>query len=243
MTKKRLNLVAQGKGGVGKSFIASLISQYTLDKGKKVVGIDTDPNNSTFTTIKKLDNTLLKILSKEGKIDERSFDKLIEKLMGETEEVDYVVDNGATSFLPLIKYLKEGEIFDLLSEKYEIVVHVPIVGGQAQDVTLLGLEQLVSQFNTVLFVVWINNFQGEIVGKKGESFEKMDVYKRIEKHLFGVIDIEKLNPDTTGMDVKDMTTKSLTFGEVMESEEFSLMAKQRIKTFQKKIYAQMDNFL
>ncbi|WP_458448767.1 nucleotide-binding protein, partial [Campylobacter coli] len=43
----KIHFVLNGKGGIGKSFISSLLCQYFLDKGESIVAIDTDPNNTT----------------------------------------------------------------------------------------------------------------------------------------------------------------------------------------------------
>jgi CO dehydrogenase nickel-insertion accessory protein CooC1 len=43
--------VLQGKGGVGKTYIASLIAQYLRDKGEPVACLDTDPVNASFARI------------------------------------------------------------------------------------------------------------------------------------------------------------------------------------------------
>ena len=44
----KVHLTLQGKGGVGKSYVASLIAQHRMDKGMPLSCIDTDPVNSTF---------------------------------------------------------------------------------------------------------------------------------------------------------------------------------------------------
>jgi cellulose biosynthesis protein BcsQ len=43
-----IHMVLQGKGGVGKSFVAALMAQYLQDRGQDPVCIDTDPVNATF---------------------------------------------------------------------------------------------------------------------------------------------------------------------------------------------------
>ena len=45
---KRLNLILNGKGGVGKSFFAVNFVQYLKDKGIAQVAIDSDNENSTL---------------------------------------------------------------------------------------------------------------------------------------------------------------------------------------------------
>ena len=39
----KIHMVLQGKGGVGKSFIATVIAQYKISKGQQPQCIDTDP--------------------------------------------------------------------------------------------------------------------------------------------------------------------------------------------------------
>ena len=45
---KRLNLILNGKGGVGKSFFAVNFIQFLKDKGIAHVAIDSDNENSTL---------------------------------------------------------------------------------------------------------------------------------------------------------------------------------------------------
>src|SRR5690349_10613232 len=45
---KQVHFTLQGKGGVGKSLVASLIAQYLLSKGEPVAVIDADPVNPTL---------------------------------------------------------------------------------------------------------------------------------------------------------------------------------------------------
>ncbi|MFA7431894.1 MAG: hypothetical protein WCZ23_17190 [Rhodospirillaceae bacterium] len=43
-----INLTLQGKGGVGKSFVASLLAQYYQSRGGDLACYDTDPVNQSF---------------------------------------------------------------------------------------------------------------------------------------------------------------------------------------------------
>ena len=49
-TKRAVHLILQAKGGVGKSFIPALLTQYLLKRegGAKVLALDTDPANATL---------------------------------------------------------------------------------------------------------------------------------------------------------------------------------------------------
>ena len=44
----KIHMILQGKGGVGKSFISSILAQHRIAKGKNPLCIDTDPVNATF---------------------------------------------------------------------------------------------------------------------------------------------------------------------------------------------------
>ena len=44
-----VHIILQGKGGVGKSYIATLISQYIISKKKNLLAFDIDQINATFS--------------------------------------------------------------------------------------------------------------------------------------------------------------------------------------------------
>src|SRR5437764_4962169 len=93
-----VHLVLQGKGGVGKSFVASILGQYFRERGKEVHCVDTDPVNQTFAQYRELDVQRLNLLV-DGSVDQRAFDGLVERLL--TENGTFVVDNGASTFIPM----------------------------------------------------------------------------------------------------------------------------------------------
>ena len=67
-----VHFVLNGKGGIGKSFISSLLCQYLThknEKGESVVAIDTDPNNTTLYNMKALKAKFLQLIDKDGKFD------------------------------------------------------------------------------------------------------------------------------------------------------------------------------
>jgi hypothetical protein len=93
-----IHLSLQGKGGVGKSLIASILAQYFADRRREIQCIDTDPVNRTLFQYKALNVSRLELL-RDGSLDQRGFDDLMERLL--TEDATFVVDNGASTFLPL----------------------------------------------------------------------------------------------------------------------------------------------
>ena len=237
--KKKFNLVLQGKGGVGKSFVSSLLAQYLITKGEETTSIDTDPNNSTLYSIKAIKAKFLTLFDDDEKINERNFDALMELAFSNTES-HFVIDNGATSFLPLVEYIKENDVFSMLSEQFDVYLHVPVTGGQAQEDTLNGLQQLIDDHaDKVKFVVWINEYHGKLKDAAGNSFEKMDVYTKNKKSIAAVMHLREQNEKTFGRDLEDMTKAKITFDEVDTDGNFNVMAKQRLRLYKKDVFDQL----
>lgn len=103
--RNAIHLSLQGKGGVGKSFVASILAQYFAARGRTIRCIDTDPVNTTLFQYKALGVIHLELL-RDGGIDQRGFDDLMERLL--TEDATFVIDNGASTFIPLWNYILES---------------------------------------------------------------------------------------------------------------------------------------
>lgn len=126
-----VHLVLQGKGGVGKSFVSSLLAQHLRAAGTDTVCIDTDPVNATFAGYAALDVRRIELQDGDD-IDPRAFDALIEAVMAAGEKQSVVVDNGAATFVPLCAYLRESDAVSFLEEAgHSVRFHTVVTGGQA----------------------------------------------------------------------------------------------------------------
>ena len=231
-----IHLILQGKGGVGKSMIAAFIAQYKLTKGKRPLCLDTDPVNASFQAYKGLPVTRLNILQDE-EIDPRSFDQLVELIS--QAKGDVVIDNGASSFVPLSAYLITNQVPALLHGMgHQIVVHTVITGGQAQSDTLHGFTQLVKQFpSDVSFVVWLNPYWGPIE-RDGKPFEQMKAYTAHKDRVSAIIRLPDLKKETFGRDLSDMLQAHLTFEEAMALPSLTIMTRQRLSIIKKQLFEQ-----
>ena len=180
---------------------------------------------------------VVKILTANNNIDSRNFDGLIEQLI-ENDGVA-VVDNGAATFVPLMSYMAENQVPELLHESgVRLIVHVPMNGGQALEDCMTGLAQTLRAIDADV-VVWLNDFKGEV--KDGnKAFQDFKIYKEGQHRIIGVVHIPNRNPDTFGKDIQRMTELNLTFGEADTSPEFTLMPRQRLRTVKRDIYRQLD---
>ncbi len=109
---KQVHFTLQGKGGVGKSFVSSLITQYLRAKGEPVVAVDTDPVNATLAGYKAFGTQRLELME-GGSLVERNFDALIERVVA--EDSHFVIDNGAASFIPLSYYIAENDAINVIA--------------------------------------------------------------------------------------------------------------------------------
>lgn len=236
----KIHITLQGKGGVGKSFVSAIIAQYKYHKAQRPLCIDTDPINETFYGFKALNVEHIQVMSGD-EINPRLFDELIEKITGSKEDV--VIDNGASSFVPLSHYLISNQVPALLQELgHEVVIHTVITGGQALFDTINGFAQLVNQFysNEAQFVVWLNPYWGAIE-HDGKSFEQMKVYLDNKDRIFSIIQIPDLKKETYGRDLSDMLQQKLTFNEALETPENGIMTRQRLKIVRDQLFSHLES--
>lgn len=230
-------MILQGKGGVGKSFIASLLSQYLIKHERNPLCIDTDPINATFGGFKALEVKKIEIMEGD-EINTRKFDDLIELIFKSKGEV--VIDNGASSFVPLAHYLLSHHIPSFLKENgYELIIHTVVTGGQSMMDTLNGFAQLIGQFPApTKFVVWLNEFLGPIE-KDGKDFEQMKAYLENKDRVSAIIRLPQYKQETFGTDLRIMLADRLTFGEAIEGKGRGIMTQQRLKVMMDQYYDQI----
>jgi hypothetical protein len=233
-----IHLSLQGKGGVGKSLAASVLAQYFMARGKPVRCIDTDPVNKTLSQYEALRAKPL-LLLRDGIVDQRAFDQLMEILL--TEEGTFVVDNGASTFIPLWHYMLENNAIEMFRQAgRQIYVHTIITGGQALGDTLKGFAQIAETTTDQNIVVWVNEYFGR-VEYDGKPATELKAFRDHAEKVHGCVAIRKRNQDTFGRDVEEVICRKITFQQAIEDGPFSIMTKQRLKVVQRELFEQLDN--
>lgn len=244
-TSNAVHFTLQGKGGVGKSLVSALVAQYfqSID-GCPVKCIDTDPVNQTLVGYKSLKAQHIKLMD-DSKIDERNFDLLMERLL--SEDGVFVVDNGASSFVALSNYLVENNAIEMLQDAgREVFIHCVVAGGQALVPTIDGFRALAEQPAIKNIVVWLNEYFGDVIyedkdTKETKVFNEMLTYLEHANKVRGIVRIARRNQDTFGKDVQLMASSNMTFNDVFKGSDFTIMAKQRLKTVQRDIFDQLND--
>ena len=234
-----IHMVLQGKGGVGKSFVAALITQFLQDRGQRPVCIDTDPVNATFAGYSAFGVQTVDLLAGGRDIDPRRFDQVVEIVAAADREQHVVIDNGASTFLPLADYMLSYDVPGIIKELgHELTLHSVVTGGQAQDDTLQGLLELLKNF-ALPVVVWLNPFCGRIE-KDGQCFTDLKLYHRYKDRIVGVVEIPEFAPRTIGLDLSELLKAKRPFREAVGDAKLQLMTRQRLRMAQRDLYNRVE---
>lgn len=233
-----IHCILQGKGGVGKSMVAAMLAQYLRAREVDVHCFDTDPINATLAGYAELGAEAIEIMDGSD-IDPRRFDALMERLLDLPPEAHAVVDNGASSFVPLGSYLLDTQAITLLEDEgHAVMLHTVVTGGQAILDTLAGLQSLARHFPASPLVVWLNRFFGEIA-LEGKAFHEFKVYGECATSLHAVVALPHRKQSLFGRDLEELFARRQTFAAALDSP-LPIMVRQRLKSFWRDAMAELD---
>jgi hypothetical protein len=93
--------------------------------------------------------------------------------------------------------------------------------------------------NGTSVVLWFNEHFGEIKTAEGKPFTETQAYRQSAGKLTGVVTLFRRNTATYGEDIRKLNTKRHTVAQALASGDYSLMEKQRIKTFSRDVFGQL----
>lgn len=232
-----VHFIFQSKGGCGKTFCATLLAQYLMSIGADVKGFDTDQENRDFFAYKGIPVRYVDVMENSITINVKKFDSFMEALL--TEDGTFVVDNGANSFTPLLGYLVENHGIEFLEENGKrVYLHGLIGGGDTYDSTVIGFNDLAINTRSPL-VLWLNEHFGELIDQDGTPFVETESFHKHSEKLCGAVVLHKRNPQTYGADIARVTKERLTVAEALNSSAYTIMEKQRLRTFSKAVFDQL----
>lgn len=233
-----VHFILQGKGGIGKSVVASWLAEFLIERGQPVRCIDGDPVNRSLSQHKAFSVEKLDLVNQDGVLQRTRYDSIVERFA--TDDAVFVVDNGATVFLPLWTYIVETDMFSVLRQAgRHVYVHVPISGGEMLNDTLLGFKTLAESAPERNLVLWINEYFGP-VARDGKVFNQMQVYLDNQDKVLASVGVPKRSSDTYGETIRTMREKKLTFAEAIASPEFMLVQKSRIHIVRRELFEQLE---
>lgn len=221
--RKNVHIVCQAKGGVGKTFISVLLAQFLSARDANVICADTDPTNHSFFAFRGLNTDYLDLLNDKRNVEAGDFDGLFDYVMNAPSDV--VIDTGSSSFVPFFTYMAKDcsdEIFT--NSGCNLILHVPIIGGEARKYCLECLEKIIHDIPNAKICVWVNNYPTKVfiegVSANGtvepKKFEETDCFKENKSRFCSVINMPMFAEDTHGKILKLMMSHNLTFKEFKE---------------------------
>jgi len=220
--KKRLDLILNGKGGVGKSFFAVNFIQYLKDHSVKYSGIDTDNANST-----------LKRFHPDVNFLDLSMPTAFDPVFAELNKHSLVVvDCRAASTDFFVKYFARLEILDLFEKiKTSLTIVLPI--GNDPD-SLNEIQTLTNHFGEKAGYVIVKN---RFFGKEFTFYDKSKARVKVLDELSGK-EIEM--PELNDWLVVALNQGKTTITPVLQTDKFTIIERQRMLIWQRDFYSQIE---
>ena len=220
---KRLNLILNGKGGVGKSFFAVNLVQYLKDKKIQFVACDCDNENST-----------LKRFHGEVEFLELAHPRGLDPMIRALEKYDLVVvDCRAASTEVFFNYFDEINLPETLKTLSAALTVVMPVNQEADSID--QLQRIVGKLKKTCSYVVLRN---AVHNNNFVLYDQSVIHNKLQKELGAKeITMAKLQPWL----VEELSHKNLTITAALTDGRFYLLDRQRLKTWQRKLYAEIES--
>lgn len=228
MKTKTVITIMASKGGLGKSFIATLVASSLIHLGYKTKFYDNDSETPVLSGYKSLKTEHIQLfkVDNEGHIAAESLDINAHHAIGnELEYGDHeiiVIDNGSPSFQPFLSYFQVNVVEAFKSIGVEFIVAIPIAKDKVTHSA--PIEVLNSYGNRVKYVLIENEHFGE--------FEYDTSAFDIKKVKYAVIKMQRYTQSQMA-DINRAQELNLLLSEAITSKEFNLVSKSRLSMAKK----------
>lgn len=219
---KRLDLILNGKGGVGKSFFAVNFVQFLKDKGIAHVAIDSDNENST-----------LKRFHSEARFLDLGNRHELDGIFAALEDANLVVvDCRAASTDLFLDYFDEIALPEVLSALAASLTLIMPVNHELDSVD--QVQRLADKLGkTSKYVVVRNAAHSDSFA----LFDSAEVRARLKREFGGAeIAMARLQDWL----VEALNGQNLTVTTAIKHPAFSLLDRQRLQTWQRKLYGEIE---
>jgi hypothetical protein len=220
MPAKRLILFPQDKGGIGKSFVATLLHDYLVEAGVRVKAFDLDHSNSTFYRL---------VPGTEFINTDVDIDKLgvLDRIIHTLPETDVVlVDNRASGGSKVLAYLDETRLPEM-QEEYDCLIVFVVIATDDKDANSQIAELLDSHGTRVRWLVARNLRGGDSLDLFGQS--------KSRRRLADLHAVEIEVPCLADVTRNRLQTANLTVGRGREANELHLLDRSRCVRFHERM--------
>lgn len=220
---KRLDLILNGKGGVGKSFFAVNFVQYLKDRNLTFAACDCDNENSTLKRF----HPEAEFLNLTGR---RALDPMFRSL----DKADLVVmDCRAASTKVFFDYFDEIDLRSVLQDLSTALTLIVPVNHETDSVD--QLQRLVNKLGDACSYVVLRN---AVHDTAFAIYDQSLIRQRLRKELGAKeITMTQLQPFL----VEELSLKSLTLTPAIKGDQFYLLDRHRLQTWQRRLYEQIDS--
>jgi CobQ/CobB/MinD/ParA nucleotide binding domain len=220
--EKQINLVLNGKGGVGKSFFATNFIQYLKDQQMPHVAIDTDNGNST-----------LKGFHPDARFVNLADLRELDGLVAAIENVRLVVvDCRAASTDVFLNYFAELMVFDVLNSMGAALTVVSPVNHDLESVEQIRI--IAKAFDNRCRYLVVKN---HALTEHFAIYDASNTRKRLLNELAAK---EMTMPKLHDWLVALLHQVNLPVGQAIHHQKFSLMDRQRLKNWQRQFHEQIN---
>jgi CobQ/CobB/MinD/ParA nucleotide binding domain len=221
---KRLDLIFNGKGGVGKSFFAVNFVQYLKDKNINFAACDCDNENST---LKRFHGDGVQFLDLSHP---RGLDVMIRAL----EKTDLVVvDCRAASTGVFFNYFDEIDLQPTLKTLSAALTLVMPVNQEADSID--QLQRITDKFKNACSYIILRN---TVHSNNFAFYDQSVIRKKLLRELGAKeITMSKLQPWL----VEELSHHNLTITPAVAGGQLHLLDRQRLQTWQRKLYAEIES--
>jgi hypothetical protein len=220
---KQLNLILNGKGGVGKSFLAVNLIQYLKDKAIPFVACDSDNENST-----------LKRFHPDAEFINLAQSRSLDDMFRALERADLViVDCRAASTDLFLRYFAAIDVAAVLRTLDARLTLLMPVNHEADS--LDQVQRVVEAMaDHARFIIILNQVHAESF----VLYDKSAVRVRLLKQLAAK---EITMPRMEDWLVEGLNRVNLTITAAAKHESFYLLDRQRLVMWQRRLYEQIES--
>jgi hypothetical protein len=227
-----IHFIGGEKGGVGKSVLSRLLSQYFLDKSLTYVGLDCDQSHATLTRY-------YKEFTRSINLDQyEETDQIIELALEEDQKV--VIDLPAQSERFLDRWMEDSDVIELCAEMEIPVVYWYVVDDGRDSVQLLN--KFLHKYKNMLNVVVVKN------AGRGVDFSELEALPVLSGHDGNTKLLQVTLPALHGGSIRKIDKLNFSFWAAInvksgDDQHLSLMERQRTKLWVKHTYEMFDKAL
>jgi len=224
-----IHFIGGEKGGVGKSLVARVLAQYFIDKEMPFLGFDTDQSHGALMRF--YAGYASPVLANSFE----SLDAIMEAAASEPER-RVLVDLAAQTHGPLVKWMDESGVLEFAGETGLEIHYWHVMDAGRDSVDLL--KALLDRFEHRLrYVLVLNRLRGDdfgILKNSGQESRARELGAR-------TVSVKRLHESVINkIDATSSSFWAAKNGSERESTTLGLMERQRVKTWLRDVYQELD---